>query len=57
MAKHMPQEPGVYRVPQDMETETKAPLARLTAKERANLPWPLTIQEWMDWEKLQTRTP
>jgi hypothetical protein len=55
MVTHMPKEPGVYRVPEQME-ETKPPLAKLTAEERRNLPWPLTLQEWRDWE-LQNRTP
>jgi hypothetical protein len=55
MATHMPKEPGVYQVPEQME-EAKPPLAKLTAEERRNLPWPLTLQEWRDWE-LQNHTP
>ena len=55
MAKHMPTEPGVYRIPEAMEEETRPPLAKLTAEERRNLPYPLTLQEWRDWE-LQNRT-
>jgi hypothetical protein len=55
MAMRMPKEPGVYRVPQQMEEQTHPPLTELTEEEKQNLPWPLTIQEWMAWEQTPRR--
>jgi hypothetical protein len=57
MATHMPTEPGVYRVPEQME-EKHPPLTELTEEERASLPYPLTLQDWMAWEQTpRRRTP
>jgi len=57
MATHMPKEPGVYLVPEQME-ERRPPLTEMTEEEKASLPYPLTLQEWRAWARGQrSRTP
>jgi hypothetical protein len=57
MATQVPKEPGVYQVPEQME-EKHPPLTEMTAEERQNLPWPLTLPEWRAWARGdRRRTP